>query len=270
MPELPDLEVLKENILKKFRGATVTALVARRDQETLAAKIVGTKLVGITRRGKYLVFSFGRDVANISAELVLHLMLNGRLTTATAGAAVPGTQLLSLTFDNREELRLNDRTFWSKVYLGANGHLDKLGVEPDSPDFSLEYFTKKISRSRGQIKPLLMKQEFIAGLGNAYTDEALFRARIRPEQAGNLLTGDQIQALFNAIKEIIPWGITEIKKTVGTEVMEDEERLFMSVYRREHQPCPICRAKIIATRVGGRDTFYCPQCQKLITAKKNL
>jgi len=264
MPELPDLEVLKENILKKFRGATVTNVTARREQETLAGKIVGTKLVGITRRGKYLVFSFGNDIANISAELVLHLMLNGRLTTAPVGTAVVGTQLLSLTFDKREELRLNDRTFWSKVYLGGNGHLDKLGQEPDSPDFSLDYFAKKIRRSRGQIKPLLMKQEFIAGLGNAYTDEALFRARIRPEQAANRLTASQVESLFKAIKDVIPWGIREIKKTVGAEVKEDEDRLFMNVYRREHQPCPVCNAKIVATRVGGRDTFYCPQCQKLV------
>ncbi|MFC1721966.1 Fpg/Nei family DNA glycosylase, partial [Patescibacteria group bacterium] len=151
----------------------------------------------------------------------------------------------------------------SKFWLGVNGHLDKLGAEPDSEDFTLGYFQDKLKRSRGQIKPLLMKQEFIAGLGNAYTDEALFRAKIRPEEKANTLTREQVEKLHQAIRDVLPWGIEEIRKVVGDKVLEDEDRKFMNVYRREHQPCPVCQTKIVQTRIGGRDTFYCPKCQQL-------
>ncbi len=263
MPELPDLEVLKNNILKKFRGAEVTAIQARRNQAELEKALLKTKLVGITRRGKYLVLAFGDTVTDIKQELILHLMLHGRLTSTNSGTAAKGTQVLAITFDNKEDLRLDDRTFWSKFWLGVDGHLDKLGVEPDSDDFTFDYFYQKLQKSRGQIKPLLMKQEFIAGLGNAYTDEALFKAKIRPDEKANKLSEAQAKSLWQAIKEVLPWGISEIEKAVGDQVLEDEDRKFMNVYRKENQPCPVCQTKIVQTRVGGRDTFYCPKCQKL-------
>jgi len=263
MPELPDLEVLKKNILKKFRGQKVVSVSARKNQSELSNALEGTKLVGITRRGKFLILAFGENETEIKQELILHLMLHGRLTSVAATEPSQGTQVLAITFQNNEDLRLNDRSFWSKFWLGVNGHLDKLGVEPDSDDFTREYFDKKVAKSRGQIKPLLMKQEFIAGMGNAYTDEALFRAKVRPDEKANKLTPEQRQSLWQAIKEVLPWGIGEIEKVVGAQILEDEDRDFMNIYRKANEPCPVCGTKIVQTKIGGRDTFYCPKCQQL-------
>lgn len=263
MPELPDLEVLKKNILKKFRGLEVVSISARKNEAELKEALVGTKLVGITRRGKFLVLAFGKNEAEIEHELILHLMLHGRLSSVQAKEPAKGTQVLAITFTNNDDLRLDDRTFWSKYWLGVNGHLDKLGVEPDSDDFTQEYFDQKVAKSRGQIKPLLMKQEFIAGLGNAYTDEALFKAKIRPDEKANKLTPRQRQELLQVIKQVLQWGISEIEKVVADRILEDEERKFMNVYRKANGPCPVCGTMIVQTRVGGRDTFYCPKCQKL-------
>ncbi len=274
MPELPDLEVLKENIWRHFGGKTVSDVYARQGKDNLAAKLKNQKLAGVTRRGKFLIFAFGRDEANIKAELVLHLMLNGRLTVESAGSSRPGlarqpsqtrrpgTVMLALEFDSDQELRLTDHTFWAKFWLGSNGHLDKLGVEPLSLDFTEEWFAKYIQKSRGRIKPLLMKQEFIAGLGNAYTDEVLFAAMIDPAREAKKLGADEIAALYQSIKRIIPWGIENIKKTVGVAVKEDEKRVFMKVYRKVGQPCPRCGKIINETKLQGRDTFYCRNCQK--------
>ncbi len=274
MPELPDLEVLKENIWQQFGGHTVSDVYARQEKDKLISKLKNQKLVGITRRGKFLIFAFGKDEATIKAELVMHLMLNGRLTVEPAGhsrpglarqpsqARRPGTVLLAIEFDNRKELRLTDHTFWAKFWLGSDGRLDKLGVEPLSPDFTEAWFAKHIQKSRGKIKPLLMKQEFIAGLGNAYTDEALFAAQINPSREAKKLGADEISTLYYAIKKVIPWGIEQIKKTVGDEVKEDEKRAFMKVYRKTGQKCPRCGKMIKETKLQGRDTFYCGNCQK--------
>mgnify|MGYP000882752787 CR=1 FL=1 len=262
MPELPDLEVLKENIWRHFGGQTVSDVYARQERGRLVSKLKNQKLAGITRRGKFLIFAFGQNEADLKAELVLHLMLNGRLSVEAAGRARPGTVLLALEFDRAEELRLTDQTFWAKYWLGANGHLDKLGLEPLSDDFTEDWFAKRVQKSRGRIKPLLMKQEFIAGLGNAYTDEALFAARIDPAREAKKLGADEIAELHQAIKKVIPWGIAQVKKSVGAAIKEDEKRVFMKVYRRAGQPCPRCGNIIKETKLQGRDTFYCGKCQQ--------
>lgn len=262
MPELPDLEVIKNNALKKFQGEVVNSLRSRRDIQELQAKIVGQKLAGITRRGKYMVFSFGEDQTQISCELVLHLMLHGRLSTVRTTDKHLRSEILSLSFGNGQDLRLTDRSSWAKYWLGVNGKLDKLGVEPISNDFTYEYFKQKLEKSRSKIKPLLMKQEFIAGLGNAYTDEALWRAKIHPDMIAKSLSEEQCCQLYQSIKDVLQWGIEKIKEIVGDEVWEDEKREFMNVYRKTFQPCPICSTKINQTSTGGRDTFYCPSCQE--------
>lgn len=262
MPELPDLEVLKENIWQQFGGHAVSDVYARQEKDKLISKLKNQKLVGITRRGKFLIFAFGKDEATIKAELVMHLMLNGRLTVVSAGSSRPGTVLLAIEFNHAKELRLSDHTFWAKFWLGSDGHLDKLGVEPLSPDFTDTWFAGRVQKSRGKIKPLLMKQEFIAGLGNAYTDEALFAAKINPSREAKKLGADEISTLYHAIKKVIPWGIEQIKKTVGSKIKEDEKRAFMKVYRKAGRECPRCGKMIKETKLQGRDTFYCGNCQK--------
>ncbi|EKD49519.1 MAG: hypothetical protein ACD_63C00115G0006 [uncultured bacterium] len=261
MPELPDLEVLRENILKKFLGKKVVFVRARKNTASLHSKIRGKKLVGITRRGKYLVLAFGFTVTDIFCELVLHLMLNGRLVSFNEKEPIGGIDLFVIRFENGEDLRLRDRTFWAKYWVGSDGKLDKLGVEPLSNEFTLDFFKKKLEKSRTKIKPLLMKQEFIAGIGNAYTDEALFDAKIHPKTSANKLDDEKVKKLYNSIKKVLSNGIKKVKEAVGSKIFEDEDRKFMKIYRKASSPCPRCGEKIRMTKVGGRDTFYCPLCQ---------
>lgn len=257
MPELPELEVLKHNILAKLKGEKVVSVYARKDRAMLSSALAGKILGDIARRGKYLIFKFGDHT------LLLHLLLSGRIFYKKHKEEKKGTTILAIEFENGYDLRVEDRRFWTKVMLDDEKILDKLGPEPYSDKFSFEYFKGKVQKSRSLIKPLLMKQEFIAGIGNAYVDELLFDAGINPRMYANMLNDKKVQKLYNSIKKILKWAIEETKKSVGNEVMEDEARNFTKVYRKEGQKCPHCQSSIKMIEVNGRDTFYCLKCQPI-------
>jgi formamidopyrimidine-DNA glycosylase len=136
------------------------------------------------------------------------------------------------------------------------------GLGPEADRLSFDEFIEILKKSRlGRIKPLLMDQKKIAGIGNAYVDEILWKSKIHPNKTASLLTDAQIKTLYGNISEVLKWGVEESTKDVGEELAESE-RSWMNVYRKKGKPCPVCRTSIEQIKVVGRDTFYCRKCQK--------
>ena len=165
-----------------------------------------------------------------------------------------------------------DTRKFGRVYLveDANEVVGKLGPEPIDPDFTLEQFRQMMARRRSAIKPLLLNQRFIAGLGNIYVDEALFRARIHPLRTADTLNDDELSALFEAMREVLEEGIRHAGTTLGDSSTNyysvagraGRNKDNLRVFRRTDQPCPVCGTAIQKLVVSQRGTHICPTCQR--------
>ena len=142
----------------------------------------------------------------------------------------------------------------------------KLGPEPLDDDFAPADFVALLSARRGMIKPLLLNQRFMAGVGNIYADEALFAARIHPKRKADTLTAEEIKRLYHAIRQVLAQGIQNQGSTfsdyLDAEGREGRNQEYLQVFRHTGQPCPRCGMPIQRTVVGGRGTYFCPRCQK--------
>ncbi|MBN1618002.1 Fpg/Nei family DNA glycosylase [Candidatus Dojkabacteria bacterium] len=281
MPEIVDLEVAKRNILSAVKGLTLSDILVENEKVIKNAKfpdvrtaVLNKKLLDIRRYGKILIFDFGPEKSSKlpdfsdSSSLVVHLMLHGDYCWDSGEF---DKFVCKLTFANGKTLLIKDWSGWMKIELEdeeKNKHSkmlkQKLGIDPLSSDFTLENFQKALlHKERSSIKPALMDQKVISGIGNAYADEALWEARIHPQTTvKKLIESNKIMVLWQAIVEVINDSIEVIsEKTGGVEVSE-QERDFMNVYRMNGKKCPRCGTKIIKYKFSGRDTFICEQCQK--------
>ncbi|MCR4428498.1 MAG: DNA-formamidopyrimidine glycosylase [Caldiserica bacterium] len=268
MPELPDLEVIKENLRKKILGFEVKGVhflkksSGKPSPEVIQEGLIGEKLVLVDRRGKFLKFGFKKG-----SLLLAHLMLEGQLEIKSSGEAPEKGTCAVIDFKEGNGLHFIDPRGWTKLFFypaGKSGEpeeLANLGPEPLSPEFTPEYFREGLRKLRGTLKMALMEQEFISGIGNAYSDEILFKAKISPLKPAKDLTEREKDLLFKCIKETLLWGIEETKTRMGEEV-RGEIREFLQVHRKEGQACPRCGTKIQRIEVEGRGTYFCPRCQR--------
>jgi len=268
MPELPDLEVFQQNLLTQVKNKTIVetgcnavkALTASTPEE-LNRISQGQQFTNISRRGKHLIFHISND-----SKLILHLMLRGRLEYGSILKEHALSDCFWFQFNDGNELRIIDQTSWIKLEVIKDGNLQnskllsKLGPEADEID--LEKFSKILKASRlGRIKPLLMDQKKLAGIGNAYADEILWKSKINPGRSASLLTDNEIKTLHLNIQKVLSWGIDNNKKEAHGKLAESR-REWMNIYRKKGKPCPECGTLIEYTKVNQRDTFYCPKCQK--------
>ncbi len=283
MPELPEVEAARRGITEQLTGKTITGYDLRLEKLIVDPhgltidSIVGTQIQGVERRGKYLALLFG-DVAGMT-----HLKLSGQLVGRgehipgfAAGHPVPAFDAemphksthLILTFDDGSILYLTDIRHFSRIQLMPVDELPafwenlKLGPDVASPAFTGDWFHEAIARRRqARLKPLLLDQSFVAGLGNIYVDESLFLARLHPERLARTLSSEEVDRLYDAIKDVmniaIPIGGAKILN--GKAIPETGE--FPLVHGREGQPCPKCGTLIVKTRVNNRGTYTCPECQ---------
>jgi formamidopyrimidine-DNA glycosylase len=270
MPELPEVETIKRDIEKNLIGHQITdvwydwAKTLKPDPETFKKAVVGKKFKDIGRRAKLFIFHVD------SIPLIAHLKLTGRLLYRNQNDPKDQFTHVVLKLDRGKELRFVDlRKFgWLRV-LKDEGELDELlsefGIEPFTSSFTLEKFASIIQNKGTMIKPLLMDQKQIAGVGNIYSDEALWCAQIHPETPAKNLRAEKIEKLYSCIQKVLKEGITDR----GTSV-DDYLDLFgrpgnheqnLQVFRKDGQPCPRCGTTIKKIRVGGRGTHYCPNCQ---------
>ncbi len=269
MPELPEVETVKRTLASKITGAGIA------DVEIVAAKFIrnvpvadfvrrvkGQRIGGITRRGKRLVLDLGEDF------LVVHLMMAGRLLYHVRSDERAKHTHLILTLDNGAELRYVDLRHFGGVFLHskAEGELwANLGPEPLEDAFSIAYFREALWSKKGKIKPYLLDQKLVVGLGNIYADECLFRAGIHPARPASSLVEAEVDRLHRAIREILSEAIAHRGTTFATYVdgegRKGEYGSMLKVYRRAGEPCPTCRTPISKLRLGGRTAHFCDVCQ---------
>jgi formamidopyrimidine-DNA glycosylase len=271
VPELPEVETIRADLARRlvgrrFTGAEVVweRTVGRPDARGFAQGIAGRRIAGAGRRGKYLVLELEGGGA-----LVVHLRMTGRLRWREPGAARGGHVRAVLVLDDGE-LHFEDQRKFGRLYLAEDGRalaevLAKVGPEPLEAAFSRERLRDLLARRRAMLKPLLLDQRFLAGLGNIYVDEALYRARLHPLRRSDTLGEDEIARLHAGIVAALREGIANRGTTLaayrdawGT-AGRNQERLL--VFRQQGKPCPACGTPIAKLRVAGRGTYVCAGCQ---------
>jgi formamidopyrimidine-DNA glycosylase len=289
VPELPDLAIVADALDVCLGGRPLTGskiaqtLVLRGTPSELTA-FEGQTLLDVARRGKFLVFRFERD------RMIFNPMLTGRLGVVTAGekawpqwAAMfefgaatgkakrhvwPGAKPTWLPRrDLGIELRYRDATRMGKIYLMPSGVArpvagwDEQGPDADDPALTLDVWRERIGRHSGELKSLLRNQQFVAGIGNAYSDEILWAARLLPFRKRTSLASDEVDALYTATRETLAWAIDQLHDLVPPR-LEVEQREFLNVHRKGGSACPRCGTRLSQVSAGGFDTTFCRGCQR--------
>lgn len=282
MPELPEVEVLVRHLAPLIKRKTIRAVNVRRAKvlapttiSEFKRKLVGAKFIGLSRRGKYLVFTLRARGQREPLNLVGHLGMTGRMYLQPAKSPLPKHVAVVLDL-GRQNFIYEDQRYFGRLTL-ATECLSRLGREPWSAEFTAESFAQSLKRSAQPVKVKLLDQTLVAGVGNIYASEALFRARISPRLAARNLKPDQVKRLWQSVRTVLSEAIecgSTIPLNFGAARKRDglfyygraatapdyyEERL--RVYDRRGEPCPVCRTPITRITQAARSTFYCPRCQ---------
>ena len=274
MPELPEVETIRAGLARHLPGRRFTAAtlywpgcVDRPPPEQFVEQIAGRRIAAVERRGKYLILRLDDGGA-----LIVHLRMTGRLRWLPPDAE-PDRQTRAILFlDDGHELHFTDQRKFGRLSLvpdetALRERLAKLGPEPLGPELTPGRLHEMVRRRHSQLKPLLLDQRFLAGLGNIYVDEALFRARLHPLRRCDTLGDAEIDRLYEGVVGALRQGIANRGTTLASyrdawgTAGRNQERLL--VFRQQGRPCPNCGVPIQKTRVAGRGTHYCPACQPM-------
>ena len=266
MPELPDLEVLVEALTARVVGREILAARPLRPGilktiDPPFEALIGHSVRKVSRRAKLLTLTFEPDL-----HAVVHLMTAGRFVLCRSGTKSTKATGFLLTFSDGEDLRLieNGSIKLASVHLvrdpGQVKGIAQAGVEPLSGAFTVAGLAN-LCCVRRQAKTLLTDPRAIAGIGTAYADEILYAARLSPIRYTSTLSPEEVARLYEAIQGVLSGAIDEIRARAGTNLIEDPLRDFMKVYRKEGEPCPVCRTPIAEIRYAQTRTYYCPTCQ---------
>jgi len=266
MPELPELQALAERLEHTIVGRTVTSVEVHRPLilrslepgEDPTCFCQDRQILSASRRGKTL-----RLELEGQRWIVLNLMLAGTLRRCAQGAPLRSRDAVSWLLDDGTSLRLFDATGMAKAYLcrdpdavpGFNP-----GPEPFDAELTDEAFAQALGRYRGEVKGVLTRGSFLAGIGNAYADEILFRAGIYPFRKTPTLTADEAERLYEAMRRVLTEALTEARSRLGDDLELGHDR-SLAVHRRGGDPCPVCGTPISEIRARGRITSFCRQCQ---------
>ena len=284
MPELPEVETLRRALAASLTGRTIVGVDLRLPKMFVSADgsgpeaLAGRTVLGLRRRAKFLIVDLAGD-----ATLVFHLRLAGQLvhrdaggvTLAQGGHPVPawGAPLphkathMIFQLDDGSTLYLTDIRQFGRVWSMPPAAVEpllarsRLGPEPLDPEFTVEVLARRLAtRPRGQLKPLLLDQSFLGGVGNIYADEIVFASGLRPDTRVGQLDRAALERLHGAIRSVLQFavqhGVAEILNGVAA-----PGRDFPRVHGRAGQPCPTCATPIVKTRFAGRGTYTCPSCQ---------
>lgn len=274
MPELPEVET----IVREMREASLIGLqivkaivfwdrsIANQISSQFSQKIVSQHILDIQRRGKFLVFALTHDT------LLVHLRMTGKFLIAKRECEPHPHERVRLYLSDKRILRYEDQRKFGKWYLTCNPeqYLNILGLEPLSKDFTVTSFKKCLTGHKRMIKPFLLDQHYIAGLGNIYVDEALWLAKIHPLRSIETLKEKEIAKLHDAIIHVLKKGIENIGTSLGAaranyfsvSGRRGNNQQSLNVFRRDGLPCPRCHTIIQKIVVAQRGTHFCPICQK--------
>lgn len=280
MPELPEVETVRQGLRGLILNKTIANVEVRwgkiinGDSAQFANDLVGSTFQEIDRRGKYLLFRLSDELTIVS-----HLRMEGKYRVTPQVQEVTKHTHVIFNFTDGTALRYLDTRKFGRMTLIKTGTEDQvgglktLGPEPTATDFTVADFTRRLHKHKKAIKPTLLDQNVVAGLGNIYADEVLWLSQIHPLQPANTLTGTQIQALHDNI-------IAELAKAIkakGTTIRSYTDaygatggfQLSLHAYGREGEPCERCGVTIEKIKVAQRGTHFCPHCQVLPESQVN-
>ncbi len=274
MPELPELEVVCEVLQRRVVGRAIeraelvqpTAALVVRDLtgRGFVESLTGAQVSDVRRRGKFLVLELvPRDTsAGATLQLVINPKLTGRLQLAEARAKRHKKTALVLTLAGDGELRYVDDRAMGQLYLTGEATRvpEFAGMGPEPLGISREEFKQRLRPFRGEIKGVLTRGEFLAGIGNAYADEILWTAKIHPYRKRTQLTPDEVDRLYDAIRATLEPAIEKVRVEMG-ERIQDEPRDWFAVHMKTGEPCPRCGTAISAVTANQRITNFCRTCQ---------
>lgn len=282
MPELPEVETVRKGLVRLVQDKTIAEVVVRWPRiiefptvDEFCQELVGQRIETITRRGKFLLFKL------TDFDLISHLRMEGKydyFSEKNNPQPDKHTHVI-FKFSDGSQLHYNDVRKFGRMTLVATGQgvlykgIQQLGPEPIIEEFLLGDFVEKLQCSSSLIKPLLLNQKVVAGLGNIYTDEALWLAKIHPQQPARTLNKTEIKRLHQAIIEVL----TKAVKVGGTTIRTYKNALGeagsfqmeLNVYAKTSEPCPRCKTPIVKIKVAQRGTHFCPHCQKLKRRKQS-
>ena len=269
MPELPEVELVVQGLRPDVVGRTFTSVtfdwprqIAAPSPDEFRARVPGQKVVALERRGKYIVFKLSSDT------LLVHLRMTGRLYVTGDGVHADKWVHVVFDMDSGKQLQYSDARKFGRMHLLADPEeiLGKIGPEPLDDDFGVADFSAQIERRKGAIKPLLLNQAFLAGIGNIYADEALWLARIDPRRKADTLQAAEVEQLYGAVRTVLQKGIEHegasinwYRKPDGT---KGESQNHFVVYGRSGEPCLNCGRPISKITLGQRGTHFCSACQR--------
>lgn len=272
MPELPEVETVRQTLLEYLPGLTITGvnvhlarIVKYPEPAQFVQELVGQTFCDIERRGKYLKF-----ILSEGQTLVIHLRMTGQLRYSLPDEPVLRHTHIVFSLSNGHELRYTDMRQFGTMYLAGNELIDsisgmhRLGWEPLT-DFPLADFADLLKGRKAKIKSLLLNQHIIAGIGNIYADEALFIAGIHPARLANSLSFAEAERLHSAIVQVLRAGVqmrgTSFSDYVDGLGRQGSFQYQLAVYGRAGEPCPRCGSEIVRQKISGRGSHFCPLCQ---------
>ncbi len=282
MPELPEVETIARGVDARVRGHRIAEVWLGRHREPfktpparMAQGLEGRTLLGVHRTGKHIVCELGsagsgpsdQDASQATAQWIVHLGMTGRLVVTTPEASVAPHTHARLTLASGRELRFVDpRRFGRLEFRDLSRALGFAAPGPEPLTIGAQEFAALFRGRRLAIKAALLNQTLLAGVGNIYADESLFRAGIRPRRMAGRLTRADLERLRRALRQVLEQAIGLGGSSVSDYVDADGVRGFFQlehrVYQRTGQPCRVCGTPIRRIVVGGRSTHYCPMCQR--------
>jgi len=269
MPELPEVETIVRRLRREIVGRRIVGFhlfwertVAAPLPEAFQQMVVGQEVCSVRRRGKFLVFDLSGG-----QSLLVHLRMTGQLGLCRPEEPASRHVRAAFDLDDGRGLRFSDARKFGRIWLvdDAETVLGNLGPEPLADDFTSAAFRERLAGRRARIKALLLDQRFLAGIGNIYADETLYVAQIHPCRPANDLAEEEAERLYQAMRQVLRAGIAHGGTTLDSyrrpDGSEGDHQNFLQVFRRAGEACPRCGAPVVRTVVGGRSTFFCPQCQ---------
>lgn len=274
MPELPEVETIKNELInaklvgKKIKNVDVFnfSTIAKYDPVKFINKLEGCSILSINRKGKFIHFELNEE------HLFIHLRMTGKFLISSKAINPGKHERVRITFEDGTRLCYHDTRKFGRWYLVKEENMitSSIGIEPLSSEFTLFYFKQLLKGKKTRLKPFLLDQKKIAGLGNIYVDEALWEAKLHPETTINHLTLKQITALHQAIIKVLQKGIEHRGTSLGTGKTNYYDtsgerggnQYHLNVFRRQGKDCSVCGNKIERIVVAQRGTHICSHCQK--------
>jgi formamidopyrimidine-DNA glycosylase len=266
MPELPEVETIARTLGPQLIGRTILSAdvrwartIASPSVKKFKERVSGQKILSVGRRAKYLHLRLA------AYSLIIHLRMSGDLALKDSKIKPEKHDRFILVLSNERQLVFNDTRKFGRAWLTDQPEeiFGSLGPEPLSDEFTPAWLYENLRLRRRRLKPLLLDQTFLAGLGNIYTDECLHMAKLHPLAASDSIKRRQAEVLHDAIRSVLEEGIRRNGASIDWVYRGGEYQNHFRVYGREGRPCPVCGRKIQRLLVGQRGTHICPGCQKL-------